>query len=131
MRSMAFKSVLAAIVITAGTLGTHTAKAETTLDVPFSFTVAGQTMPAGVYTVQQDNFHNVVVLRNKNATKSFTYALRPGDPTANEVHVTLSFATEGESHILRSIQVGSKMTSRLDSGIAPTAFDPARLSQGR
>jgi hypothetical protein len=130
MRFITFKSALAAVVITAGALGTHAAKAETLLNVPFSFTVAGQAMPAGVYTVQQDNLHNVVVLRNHAATKSFTYTLRPGDQATSQSHVTLKFEADGESHILRSIQVGSKETSRLDS-IAPTVFDPARLSQGR
>ncbi len=130
MRFMTFKSVLAAVVITTGALGTHGVKAETPLNVPFSFTVAGQTMPAGIYTVQNDNLHNVVVFRNQAATKSFTYALRPGDPAPTESHVTLKFESAGDSHILRSIRVGSKETSRLDSS-APTAFDPARLSQGR
>lgn len=130
MRSMTFKSILAAVVITAGALGTHAAKAETLLNVPFNFTVAGQTMPAGVYTVQQDNLHNVVVFRNKTATKSFTYTLRPGDSTPSESHVSLKFEADGDSHILRWIKVGSKETARLDS-TAPTAFDPARLSQGR
>ena len=130
MRSMTFKSILAAVVITAGALGTHAAKAETALNVPFSFTVAGQTMPAGVYTVQQDNLHNLVVLRNKTATKSFTYTLRPGDEAPSASHVSLKFEADGDSHVLRFIQVGSKETSRLDSA-APTAFDPARLSQGR
>ena len=131
MRFMAFKSVLAAVVLTTAALGTHAAKAETTLNVPFSFTVAGQAMPAGVYTVQQDNFHNMVILRNQDATKSFSYALRPGDPTTNEVHVTLKFEASGDAHILRWIQVGSKLTSRLDDRSAPASYDPARLSQGR
>ena len=79
MRFMNLKSILAAIVVTTAALSTHAAKAETPLNVPFSFTVAGQTLPAGEYTAQQDTFHNVVILRNKTASKSFTYALRPGD----------------------------------------------------
>lgn len=131
MRFMAFKSVLAAIVITAGALGTHAAKAETTLKVPFSFTVAGQTLPAGVYTIQQDLFHNVVVLRNKDASKTFSYLLGPGDPTPDSAHIALKFEVSGDTHVLRWIQVGSMMTSRLNDGTAPTGYDPARLSQGR
>ena len=130
MRFMAFKSVMAAVVLTAAGLGTHVAKAETALNVPFSFTVSGQTMPAGVYTVQEDTFHNKVILRNQDARKSFAYALRPGDPAPNEIHVSLKFETVGDTHILRWIQVGSKLTSRLDDRPA-TSFDPARLSQGR
>lgn len=129
MRFPAIKSILAAVVITTAALSAHNAKAETTLNVPFSFTVSGQVMPAGVYTVQEDTFHNVVVLRNKQATRSFSYALRPGDPVSNEVHVALKFETRGENHVLRGIQFGSKLTSRLDDG--PAHYDAARLSQGR
>jgi hypothetical protein len=131
MRITAFKSILAAVVVTTGTLSGHLAKAETTLNVPFSFTVSGQTMPAGAYTVKEDTFHNVIVLRNQDSSKSFTYALRPGDATANQVHVALKFESSGESHTLRGIQFGTKMTSRLDDGPAPAGYEPARLSQGR
>ncbi len=131
MRFMAFKSVLAAaVVLTTGALCTH-AKAETTLNVPFSFSVSGKTMPAGVYLVKQDNLHNIVVLRTKDATKSFSYVLRPGSPTADNAHIALKFETAGDSHILRWIEVGSKMTSRLENLPVHEGFDPARLSQGR
>lgn len=129
MRFMAFKSIMAAVVVTTAALCTHTAKAETALQVPFSFTVSGQTLPPGVYTVKQDTFHNIVVFRNKDATKSFSYALRPGDAAANQVHVALRFESDGDNHVLRAIQFGTKMTSRLDDG--PTAYAPSRLSQGR
>jgi hypothetical protein len=129
MRFPAIKSILAAVVITTAALSAHNAKAETTLNVPFSFTVSGQVMPAGVYTVKEDAFHNVVVLRNKETTRSFSYALRPGAPAANEVHISLKFESNGENHVLRGIQFGSKLTSRLADG--PAHYDAARLSQGR
>ena len=129
MRFIALKSILAAIGVTTAASSAYIAKAETPLNVPFSFTVSGQTMPAGAYTVQEDTFRNLVILRNKTASKSFSYALRPGDPAANEVHVSLKFEASGESHILRGIQFGSKTTSRLDDG--PALYEPARLSQGR
>jgi len=128
---MAFKSILAAIVVTTAALSTHAAKAETNLNVPFSFTVAGQSLPAGVYTVKEDTFHNMVILRSQDASKSFSYALRPGNPAPNEVRVTLHFESTGDNHVLRSIQFGSKITSRLDDGPAPSSYEPARLSQGR
>ena len=131
MRFMAFNSILRAIVLTTAALSTHIAKAEATLNVPFSFTVAGQSMPAGAYTVQQDLFHNTVILRNKDASKSFAYPLRPGDSLGNEVHVALKFSSLGETHVLHSIQFGSKMTSPLDQRPRPASYEPARLSQGR
>lgn len=131
MRFTAFKSILAAVVVTTATLSAHTAKAETALNVPFSFSVAGQTLPAGVYTVQEDTFHNRVIFRNRDASKSFSYALRPGDANANQVHVSLKFESAGDSHILRGIQYGTKTTARLEDGPAAGGYDPARLSQGR
>ncbi len=131
MRFMALKSVLAAVVVTTGALSTHVAKAETTLNVPFNFLVAGQSMPSGLYKVAQDTFHNSVTLTKKDGSKSFSYTLRPGDSVPNNGHVALRFDSAGSSHVLRTIQCGSKVTSRLDNGSAPTAYDPARLSQGR
>ena len=131
MRFMVPKSILAAVVITAAGLCTHPAKAETLLNVPFSFTVAGQSLPAGLYMVTQDSYHNTVTLRNKDASKSFSYTLRPGDPAPNDVHIALQFEAAGNAHVLRSIQYGSKVTARLDQAPALSGYDPARLSQGR
>jgi hypothetical protein len=110
---------------------THTAKAETTLKVPFSFTVAGKTMPAGLYTVGQDTYHNMVVLKSQDASKNFSAVLVPGDPAPNDVHVALKFDTSGDTHVLKSIQYGSRVTTRLDRAPRETGYDPARLSQGR
>jgi hypothetical protein len=129
MRVTAFKSLLAAIILTAGGLSTHAAKAETLLKVPFGFTVSGQTMPAGVYAVRQDIFHNSVIFRNADGSKSFSYGLGPGDPNASEVHVTLRFASSSDGHVLQSIRFGSKTTARLDE--RPAHASNARLSQGR
>ena len=129
MRLTAFKSILAAVVVTTGALSPNVAKEETALNIPFRFTVSGQTMPAGVYTVQEDTFHQAVILRDKASTRRFSYALRPGDPSSNEVHVALKFETSGNTHVLRGIQFGPRTTSRLDNGPAP--YDAARLSQGR
>jgi len=131
MRFMAFKSILGAIVLTTAALSTHVAKAEATLNVPFSFMVSGHSMPAGVYTLQQDLFHNTVILRNKGTSKSFAYALGPGDAADNDDRVRLKFSSSGETHILRSIQFGSRMTPRLDEQRRPLSYEPARLSHGR
>jgi hypothetical protein len=131
MRFMIPKFVLAAVVITtAATLTTHSAKAETTLNVPFSFTVAGQSMPAGLYSVEQDVFHNTVILRSKQDSKSFSAVLVPGDPSPSELHIALTFETSGGTHSLKTIQYGGRITSRLNQ--APReSFEPSRLSQGR
>lgn len=126
---MRFKALLAAIVITAGGLATHTAAAET-LKVPFSFTVAGQSMPAGVYSVSKDSLHNVVVLKSMDASKTFSAVLVPGDPAPNDTHVTLKFDQSGNGHTLKAIQYGPRTTSSLELTREP-GYDPTRLSQGR
>ena len=128
---MRFKSILAAIVITAGALATHAAMAETTLKVPFSFTVAGQSMPAGVYSVSKDSIHNVVILKSMDASKTFSAVLVPGDPAPNDTHVALKFDQSGNGHTLKSIQYGSRITSSLEQGTSERGYDPSRLSQGR
>ena len=131
MRFRAFKAIMAAIVVTTASLSAHNAKAETTLKVPFSFTASGQAMPAGLYSVKEDTFHNLMILRNQKTSKRFECALRPGDAQANLVHVALTFETLGASHTLRSIQYGSKMSFRLDKNSERAGFEPAGLSQGR
>jgi hypothetical protein len=130
MRFTALKSFLAAIVVTTAASG-HIARAETTLKVPFSFTVSGHAMPAGVYTVQESTFHNMVIFRNQDSTQSYSYTLQPGDDAPSAAHVALKFEAAGDQHVLRSIQFGSKTTSRLDKAPAPGSYEPARLSQGR
>lgn len=127
---MRFKAILAAIVITAGALATHTAAAET-LKVPFSFTVGGQSMPAGVYSVSKDGFHNLVILKSIDASKSFTALLAPGDPAPNDTRIALKFDQSGNGHILKSIQYGAETTSSLERGTREPGYDPTRLSQGR
>jgi hypothetical protein len=128
---MRFKSVLAAIVITAGALATHTAAAETTLKVPFSFTVAGQSMPAGVYSVSKDAVHNMVILKSMDASKTFFAVLVPGDPAPNDTHVALKFDQSGNGHTLKSIQYGGRITPSLEQATRERGYDPTRLSQGR
>ena len=128
---MRFKSILAAIVITAGALATHTAMAETNLKVPFSFTVAGQSMPAGLYSVSKDTLRNVVILKSMDASKTFSAVLVPGDPAPDDTHVALKFEQSGNGHTLKSIQYGARTTFSLEQGIRAPGYDPPRLSQGR
>ena len=131
MRLMVSKSILAAVVLTSASLITHAAKAETILKVPFSFTVAGQSMPAGLYAVSEDNYHNMVTLKAKDASKSFSAVLVPGDPNPNEIHVALTFQESGNSHTLKTIQYGPRVTTRLDKINERESSDHARLSLGR
>jgi hypothetical protein len=107
--------VLAPAVIAAAALATNTAMAETTVKVPFSFTVAGKNCPAGLYSIQWESTHgNLVTLKSKEVPQSFTWVVGPGDPTPGDTAVVLRFDELGEMHALRSVQYGSQITSRLD-----------------
>lgn len=118
MRSQIFPKIftlmLAPALLAAAALTSNTAKAQTRLDVPFSFTAAGKTCPAGVYALQHDPNGNYVVLSNQKARRSFVWVMSPGpvDPTGN--HVALEFDKAGDGLALRSIRYGSMVTARLD-----------------
>ena len=114
MRSKIFSLVLAPVLLAAVALTSNSAKAETRLNVPFSFTVGGTVCPAGVYFVRSDARGSFVILSNYQSRQSFTWILGVGtvDPTGNTV--ALRFDTIGHDHALRSIQYGSMVTSRLD-----------------
>lgn len=137
MRFNLNKFALVPAVFAAATLmstAVASASPATTLSVPFSFTASGKTMPAGDYVVEEGSFHNLVVLRNKQTSKSVSWVLGPGDPAPNDRHVSLKFEGEGTTHVLKAIQFGSQVASSVDkhgkSG-EETAYVPTRLSQGR
>ncbi len=114
MRSKIFTLVLAPALLAAVAFTSHTAQAETRLNVPFNFTAAGKACPAGVYTVRRDSNSDYVMLTSKETRRTFMWLITPGpsDPTGNRV--VLRFDESGHNHTLRSIQYGSMVTSRLD-----------------
>ena len=132
MRSILRNFVLAPAVIAAAALATNTAMAETTLKVPFSFTVAGKNCPAGLYSVQWESIHsNFVTLTNKDASQSFTWVVSPGDPAPGDTAVVLRFDELGDMHALRSVQYGPRITSRLDKKINETKHVKTRIVSGQ
>ena len=116
MRSKFFSLVLAPVLLAAVAFTSNSAKAETRLNVPFSFVAAGRICPAGVYTVTSDitDGSGFVTLANYESRQNFAWILGVGavDPTGNTI--TLRFDTVGSYHTLRSIQYGLMVTSRLD-----------------
>ena len=114
MRINLRNTILAPAVLAVATFAAVSAHADATLKVPFSFTAAGKDCPAGLYTVSKDITHNLVTLKSKEATRSFTWVVGPGDPAPNSTAVTLRFNETGSNHELRSVQYGSNITSRLD-----------------
>ena len=115
MRSKLRTFVLASTAMAAAALATIPAVAatSTTLNVPFSFMVEGQTLPAGEYSVVRDGARNVLTLKGKDISKTYTWVASPLRGGASD-SVTLKFESEGEGHVLQSIQYGPLVTPRLD-----------------
>lgn len=116
MRSIFGKLILAPVVMAAAALATTSASAESSVKVPFNFTVAGNSMPAGAYSIEKDSTGNTVTLKSKATSQSYTFLIGPGDAAPTDSNVTLRFDELGGGHALRSIQYGPQITSRLDRG---------------
>jgi hypothetical protein len=113
MRSKLSTFVLASAALAAVALTTIPAVAatSTTLKVPFSFTVDGQSLPAGEYAVARDDGGNFVSLRSKVTSQSFTWVASP--TATNNERVILKFDGQSQEHALQSIQYGPLVTAKL------------------
>jgi len=120
--------VLAPVVLALAAFTASTAMAAT-VNVPFNFTVAGQKCPAGLYSVQRDTSGSAIKLRG--AAQSFTWIAGPGDPAPTDKRVVLKFDAMGTTHVLRSVQYGSSVTSQLDRKLHPADSAPTETVQGQ
>ncbi len=115
MQSILHRIVLASAAIMIAALATRPAVAETTtIKIPFSFTVAGATFPAGDYSLSRDDFANFVTLAPKGLARSFSTVVGPGSPHPADQKVALKFDAVGGDHVLQSIQYGTMITRKLD-----------------
>ena len=128
MRSKLHTVLASAALMAAAVLATNVAMAETTLKVPFSFTVAGKTCPAGHYTVKENAIGSYVTLTNEDSSRVFTWVLGPGTPDLTGNHVVLQFDVSGQTHLLRSVQVGAMTTSRLDKNVRNSEYVSVELA---
>jgi hypothetical protein len=105
--------VLASAAIAAVALTSIPAMAvsASTLNVPFSFTVQGKTLPAGQYSIQRDDFGRFVRLESKDASQNLSWIARPGD--SDNSRVVLRFEEHGQEHVLQSVQYGRLVSPRL------------------
>jgi hypothetical protein len=86
------------------------------VDVPFTFVSHGQSFPAGQYAATLDINHNVLALSSMTNTKvSAHWTAGPADYNPNDEKLTLKFDDTGNSHYLRTVQLGPRITSRLDA----------------
>jgi hypothetical protein len=126
-----FKNLVAVPVVMAAALITTSALAETTLNVPFSFSVAGKNCPAGTYSVERNNLLTMVTLKSKSTAQSFSWIVNPGDPLPTDSHVVLRFDELEGTHALHSVQYGSKITSNLDRSNKQIEHVATRIVSGQ
>ena len=99
----------------AATLTPVAAKAQTTLKVSFSFNVGNTLVPAGTYSVERTKvpWAVFVTLENLQTNATFTWTASPGEPGPTNTRIVLKFDVIGQTHLLRSVQYHSMITSRL------------------
>ena len=113
MRSILRKVILASAFGAAVALAGNSAMAATRVNVPFSFNVAGQTLPAGAYNLVHEPTSAFVTLASLDSNSSYTWLLTPG-PSEDSKKIALKFDDRNGTHVLQSVQYGSKITPRLD-----------------
>src|SRR6516225_3662897 len=126
MKSILRKLALVPAVLAAAALMTTSAMAETTIEVPFNFTVGGKVFPAGRYVVERDDAGGFVSLINRDVPKVASWVLTPGEPGPTENKIALKIDMVGNTHVLQSIQYGALITSKLDKNV-----ERNQLSEGR
>ena len=131
MRSALRNIFLASAFVATAALATFTAQAER-LNVPFSFTVAGKTCPAGVYTVDHNLSNGTVTLRElSDWSRSFSWLTSTGDPAPQDTRVILRFDAMPNGYVLQSVQYRDTITARLDKKIHKPEYMPTRIVQGQ
>ena len=130
MRSILYNLVLVP-AIAAAAFTTTAAVAETSLQVPFSFQVANKSFPAGTYSVARAHTGNFVTVKSKIDSSSFMLTVGPGDPAPADAHVILKFDELGPTHVLRSVQYQSSVSSRLDKHTPQNERTPLLQTSGQ
>ncbi|HTV07003.1 MAG TPA: hypothetical protein VME86_16665 [Acidobacteriaceae bacterium] len=86
------------------------------VNIPFNFVSQGKSFPAGRYAASLDLNQNVVKLSNiDNASYSACWTAGPADFNPSNEKLTLKFDDLGPNHLLRTVQLGPRITSRLDA----------------
>ena len=128
MRSPLRKFFLTPALVAAAAVATSTAMAATPVSVPFNFTVGGKVCPAGQYEVVKGPVTNSVRLASVDSTRSFVWVTSPGDPSPTDLRVVLTFDRNGDAAMLRTVQFGNRITSRLDK--PAKEYTPTRIVSG-
>jgi hypothetical protein len=112
------RTLIYSVALTAASLCATAAFAATQakVNIPFNFESQGHVFPAGQYVATLDVNQNVIALHNTNDTAvSGRWAAGPADYNPNDERLIIKFDGLGENHTLRTLQLGPRITSRLDA----------------
>ena len=113
MRTIARSAVLAVVSLCATAAF---AVDRAVVDVPFNFVSQGKAFPAGRYIASLDVNHNVLALNSATDTRvAARWAAGPADFDPNDEKLILKFSALGNIHTLSSVQLGPRITPRLDA----------------
>jgi predicted secreted protein len=110
-------TIHSAILAAAALLATSAfASSKAVVNIPFAFVAQGHTFPAGQYEATSDPMRNMLALRSTTDTSvSARWVAGPADYNPNDEKLTLKFDDFGNTHALRTVQLGPEITSRLDA----------------
>jgi hypothetical protein len=129
MRSLINSTVMAMVLLCA-TAALAANKAE--VSVPFSFHAQHQEFPAGKYLITIDSQHNLLTLSSETNTKlSAHWITGPADSDFQNEKLTIKFDGSGSNHTLHSIQLGNRITTRLDASPRIATRAIAKNSRGQ
>jgi hypothetical protein len=112
------RSMLRTIVLTSAALCTTAAFAadKAVVNVPFNFETHGIAFAAGQYTASLSMNRNVLTLTNVNDPKeTILWTVSPADESELVKPLLMKFDAFGSNHELRTIQLGTRITPRLDA----------------
>lgn len=112
------RSMLRTFVLTSAALCATAAFAadRAVVNVPFNFETHGISFPAGHYSASLSMNKSVLTLTNmENPKESILWTVSPADETAIQKPLLMKFDESGSTHQLRTIQLGSRITPRLDA----------------
>lgn len=118
------RSVLLATVSLCATAAFAASRA--VVDIPFNFVSQGHAFPAGHYVATLDGNESVLALNSMTDAKiSAHWVASPADWNPADQKLILNFDGPGDSHTLRTVQLGSRITPRLD---APRRHDAGSIT---
>jgi hypothetical protein len=85
------------------------------VDVPFNFESQGHNYPAGRYVATLESNEGILAISNENNPRiSAHWIAGPADYNPTDAKLILKFDDLGNDHALRTLQLGPRITSRLD-----------------